>query len=355
MRRTLVLLAATLALIAVSAHDDADFEFTDADLQPWRASSAPERNSRRAPKYVYDPENELCSTIVCKKREVCVLAEGRPKCLLKRELSRRLQYSEVRVSDEEVAGSRCVGCGGTRTQFLCGSDNRTYSSLCRLDLHNCVRRPARPVALACRGFCPCVARSSPQQSRTNDVLPPEPRCQFIALADRLLDWFSVLMKEASAHAPSSLGFPVGCKPEVRWMFQHLDTDGDGRLSADNLYSLRHDDRERCLRPFLASCGGGGVSRAGWCSCLQRASRPCSALARAVRGRGARGGYVPSCTASGWYRPRQCHTALGVCWCVDEHGVERAGTRTRGHIRCARGEAPDDDEDAAGSGDREPDD
>lgn len=264
MRRTLVLLAATLALIAVSAHDDADFEFTDADLQPWRASSASERNSRRAPKYVYDPESEyvashllltiiiiiinnvfliyivdeLCSTIVCKKREVCVLAEGRPKCLLKRELSRRLQYSEVRVSDEEVAGSRCVGCGGTRTQFLCGSDNRTYSSLCRLDLHNCVRRPARPVALACRGFCPCVARSSPQQSRTNDVLPPEPRCQFIALADRLLDWFSVLMKEASAHAPSSLGFPVGCKPEVRWMFQHLDTDGDGRLSADNLYSLR---------------------------------------------------------------------------------------------------------------------
>lgn len=38
---------------------------------------------------------------------------------------------------------------------MCGSDNRTYSSLCRLDLHNCVRRPRRPVTLSCRGFCPC--------------------------------------------------------------------------------------------------------------------------------------------------------------------------------------------------------
>lgn len=43
-----------------------------------------------------------------------------------------------------------------RASFLCGSDNRTYSSLCRLDLHNCVRRAARPVRLACRGFCPCA-------------------------------------------------------------------------------------------------------------------------------------------------------------------------------------------------------
>lgn len=58
---------------------------------------------------------------------------------------------------EPGAAERCVGCPErTRAQFLCGSDNRTYSSLCRLDLHNCVRRGSRPVRLACRGFCPCA-------------------------------------------------------------------------------------------------------------------------------------------------------------------------------------------------------
>jgi hypothetical protein len=32
---------------------------------------------------------------------------------------------------------------------------------------------------------------------------------------------------------------------------------------------------------------------------------------------------------GYYRSTQCHRGLGLCWCVDPHGVEFAGTRTRG--------------------------
>lgn len=35
-----------------------------------------------------------------------------------------------------------------------------------------------------------------------------------------------------------LGFPHDCKPEVRWMFTHLDAGGDGVLSAADLYALR---------------------------------------------------------------------------------------------------------------------
>lgn len=67
-----------------------------------------------------------------------------------------------------------MGCGrrrgGGADTFLCGSDNRTYSSLCRLDLHNCVRRPRRPVALACRGFCPCppAPKRAPAAARDRD-------------------------------------------------------------------------------------------------------------------------------------------------------------------------------------------
>lgn len=126
----------------------------------------------------------------------------------------------------------------------------------------------------------------------------------------------------------------------------------------------HDERERCLRPFLSSCGGGGggLSRAAWCGCLRRAARPCRALARAhATAQAQEGAYVPACDARGYYRPRQCHAALAVCWCVDRHGVERKGSRTKGAPACpgeGEGEgggegAPADDEDAAGgSGDRE---
>ncbi|CAK1599197.1 unnamed protein product [Parnassius mnemosyne] len=170
------------------------------------------------------------------------------------------------------------------------------------------------------------------------------------MANRLLDWFSVLMEEAGGVAPPLQGFPRDCKPEVRWMFSHLDVAGDGLLSHDDLYALRHDERERCLRPFLASCGrarggrgeggrvlggrraGGGLSRGAWCGCLRRAARPCAALARAHPNPSA-GAYVPACDARGFYLPRQCHAALGVCWCVDAHGVERPASRTKGQPAC----------------------
>ncbi|KAJ0178574.1 hypothetical protein K1T71_005349 [Dendrolimus kikuchii] len=429
--------AALLALAAaLPKRTDQDFEFDDDGLQQAEEGAAGGRRPRR---YVYDPHNPLCRSLVCKKREVCVLKDAfTALCASKKEILRKGDVLVAastsmwdapwgRDDDEDVfyeggdvegpkagagaeAGERCVGCGARgRGEFLCGSDNRTYSSLCRLDLHNCVRRPLRPVRLACRGFCPCRERV-PRRSRSrrpalapdpwkrtkydsshNEVLPQRASrrrlfqgyegCALDKMANRLLDWFSVLMEEAGAVAPPEDGFPEECKPEVRWMFAHLDTDGDGVLSAANLYSLRHDERERCLRPFLASCrveggggggagGGRGVDRAGWCGCLRRAARPCTALARAHPDAKSAGAYVPSCDSRGFYRPRQCHAALGVCWCVDAHGVERPHSRTKGAPACpphptplapapdaptpdADADAPADDEDAApGSGDAE---
>lgn len=39
-------------------------------------------------------------------------------------------------------------------------------------------------------------------------------------------------------------------------------------------------------------------------------------------------YSPDCDEQGFYRSTQCHNAVGICWCVDKHGVEFANTRTR---------------------------
>lgn len=52
-----------------------------------------------------------------------------------------------------------------------------------------------------------------------------------------------------------IGFPRDCKPEVRWMFAHLDVAGDGRLSRDDLYALR----EYASGMVPTPCDGGAGS------------------------------------------------------------------------------------------------
>lgn len=50
-----------------------------------------------------------------------------------------------------------------------------------------------------------------------------------------------------------------------------------------------------------------------------------------------GKFVPQCTASGKYQPKQCYGSTGYCWCVDpETGKELPGTRVapgRGEVTC----------------------
>nr|CAI5834718.1 unnamed protein product [Callosobruchus analis] len=135
----------------------------------------------------------------------------------------------------------------------------------------------------------------------------------------------------------------GCKkPEVKWMFEHLDANGDGRLSLQELYDLEHDQREACLKPFLQRCDqdrDAAVSALEWCRCFQRSERPCKAVARKIIHAAARdahqlpGVYVPECDGQGYYKPVQCHSAIRMCWCVDKHGVEFANTRTHGKPNC----------------------
>ncbi|XP_072895083.1 nidogen-2 [Hemitrygon akajei] len=40
-----------------------------------------------------------------------------------------------------------------------------------------------------------------------------------------------------------------------------------------------------------------------------------------------GVHIPQCDDEGNFRPMQCHSSTGHCWCVDEHGQEVPGTRT----------------------------
>ncbi|KRT78256.1 HLH domain-containing protein [Oryctes borbonicus] len=443
---------------------DGDFEF--AEEEDTKSGKAGEKK-----RWIHDPTSPLCRPLNCKKKEICLLEDSSTAvCVSKKELEknddvviRKLKLESAShkhprsedtdedvyydaeddpdddIDDDVNDSSVCNACPVAKPSFLCGSDNRTYSSWCRLDYHNCIHHTS--IQVSCKGFCPCKEndvhsrKKQRQQERNNNfmnkkkatlfktenqnngystkdskqsqssskldvytftpqdlkydnkhykyfiyskpnkdnylyvddkqkaynevldnklynsnnmVVPATPvakECSPSALqsmGNRLLDWFSVVMSDSSKRRKPRnkvKSFPVRfspiCKGEVRWMFQHLDLNSDGRLSLQELYDLEHDQSEICLKPFLQQCDinhDDVVIPAEWCHCFQRTERPCAAVKRKITPN-LIGDYVPDCDSQGYYKPTQCHNAIGMCWCVDKHGVEFANTRTHSKPNC----------------------
>lgn len=442
---------------------EGDFEFAEED--DTRSTKVEEKK-----RWIHDPNSDLCKPLNCKKKETCLLEDAfTAVCVSKKELQKngdvvvpkssvssndntqkRPQETKDDDGDDDVFYDTeddpeedsdddlnesvvCKPCPVVKPTFLCGSDNRTYSSLCRLDYHNCIHHSS--IRVMCKGFCPCkdsevhLRKKQRQQERLNSFMnkykatldkagtvegsinggkpsqpnsksdvytftpqdfkyenkhykyikytkhnkdylyaddkekqrgyndvvdnklsyndlipatPPAKICPLNALqmmGNRLLDWFSVVMSDSSKrrrpHLKTKARFPGVCKTEVKWMFQHLDLNADSNLSLQELYDLEHDQSEVCLKPFLEQCDTDkdlNVTPSEWCRCFQRTERPCLAVKHKITP-DLQGVYIPDCDSQGYYRPRQCHTAIGMCWCVDKHGVEFANTRTHGKPNC----------------------
>lgn len=458
---------------------EGDFEFADEDETK---TSQKNTGGGERKKWIHDPNSELCRPLNCKKKEMCLLDESFAAfCISKKEIHKsgdiivpksKATESPAAEDDGDDDGdedddifydsedgqddddstdslSRCKTCPIVKPTFLCGTDNRTYSSLCRMDYHNCIHRTS--VRVGCKGFCPCkdvdnhfkkkqtermnnfitkyrntvehekenkyksekfdkfsenkyepdkpykpakydkyskmgkiVAEKKKLQDKYsyvpedfkydnkhykyikykkynkdvygtntpfaddkshNEVIETKPNrlskeCSASALqsmGNRLLDWFSVVMSEAKRrkqHNKVKGDLPGWCKNEVRWMFGHLDLDGDEKLSLQELYHLEHDHAEKCVKPFVDNCDTDRdifISPKEWCHCFDKTDRPCAAVKRRLSPD--LGTYIPDCDSQGYFHPTQCHTAVGMCWCVDKHGVEFANTRTRGRPNC----------------------
>lgn len=444
---------------------EGDFEFAEEDDTKSVKSGEKKR-------WIHDPSSDLCRPLNCKKKEICLLEDTfTAVCVSRKELKKNgdivvpkspsktedpkskdededddVFYDTEDDSDDETSDdisepSVCRPCPVVKPIFLCGSDNRTYSSLCRLDFHNCIHHTV--IKVGCKGFCPCkdnenklrkkqqrqsdrlsnfinkykatLDKGGDGASSINGVRPEKPSAKndvysFVpqdikydnkhykyikytkynkdnnnyvyaddkermrgynevtdnkgiysnsitgadpalpiakqcsptalqAMGNRLLDWFSVVMADSSKRRrprnKSKVHFPTTCKGEVRWMFQHLDMNADSKLSLQELYDLEHDQSEVCLKPFLQQCDVDRdviVTPIEWCKCFQRTERPCAAVRRKITP-DLLGVYVPECDNQGYYKPIQCHSAIGMCWCVDKHGVEFANTRSHSKPNC----------------------
>jgi len=136
---------------------------------------------------------DICKDVKCKSWEYCVIkAKGVAVCVKKKndfndnqffddKFKSNLDQSKDKkfiIDDEEEDDEEyddedveqkstysktdenklklCTPCPVIKPQFVCGSDNSTYSSICRLDFHNCVHKTQ--VRFDCKGFCPCLKK-----------------------------------------------------------------------------------------------------------------------------------------------------------------------------------------------------
>lgn len=46
-----------------------------------------------------------------------------------------------------------------------------------------------------------------------------------------------------------------------------------------------------------------------------------------------GAHVPQCHEDGTWKSKQCHGSTGLCWCVNDKGIQTSKDKVRGNLRC----------------------
>lgn len=298
---------------------------------------------------------DLCRDVECKKNEHCVIkSKESAVCVANNKIRKQKKETkrdklnekqrrndrkdnsfesdetdfEKRPTKKNKQSKSCKPCPVLRPEFVCGSDNSTYSSTCRVDFHNCVHNSK--IEVSCKGFCPCKAyknndkwsklyskysskksalnnfkkakldsNSTPKSKYSmdvgkmhNSVLPVSEKQNYVSkhhfcsneelmvMGTRLHDWFSVVLADQKRKHKDKKRFKLlfklpDCKTEVAWMYHHLDADGDMRLSQKELFDLEHDENEQCLKQYLDGCDedrDNFLSPYEWCTCFDQKSK-----------------------------------------------------------------------------------
>ncbi|XP_032419891.1 testican-3 isoform X1 [Xiphophorus hellerii] len=286
-----------------------------------------------------DPAKDPCLKIKCSRHKVCVAEDYKTASCVSQ---RRVSFKDANLHPS--AGSKCKPCPVVHPSPVCGSDGHTYSTKCKLDYQACIT--GKKISVKCPGMCPCPPQ--PEQGSAEKKVCSESDLKEVV--SRLRDWFRVLHENGNhqrvkIQKPEKNKFDVGtspiCKDPLGWMFSRLDTNFDLQLDQSEIKSLYLDRNEPCSDAFFKSSDTHPdkvITSSEWCTGFQRyTDSPCkaelSSISKKQAGKKLLGQYLPSCDEEGYYRPHQCHSSSGQCWCVDRFGNEVASSRTHGPADC----------------------
>uniref|UniRef100_A0A3P8XMM4 SPARC (osteonectin), cwcv and kazal like domains proteoglycan 3 n=1 Tax=Esox lucius TaxID=8010 RepID=A0A3P8XMM4_ESOLU len=292
-----------------------------------------------------NPAKDPCLKIKCSRHKVCVAEDDQTAtCVSQRRVS--MKEPSLSLSPQ----SHCERCPVVHPSPVCGTDQRTYPTKCKLDYQACVS--GKQISVKCSGQCPCQS-VQPEYSTAEKTDCSESDLKEVV--GRLRDWFRVLHengdnKKIKIHKPLNNKFsqwegPI-CKDPIGWMFSRLDTNSDLLLDQSELSRLGLDRKEGCSDTLFTSCDTHSgthsntllLSSAEWCTCFQKyTDTPCrselTSINKKQAGKKLLGQYLPVCDVEGYYQSHQCHSSSGQCWCVDRYGNEVAGSRTHGVADC----------------------
>ncbi|XP_072446828.1 testican-1-like isoform X2 [Chiloscyllium punctatum] len=300
-----------------------------------------------------DPTKDPCLKMKCSQHKVCVTHDYQTAlCVNRRQLMHSLRQKKDSLLHRQWNGGanlvNCKPCAVTHPSSVCGSDGHTYSSKCKLDYQACSSR--KKITLRCKGPCPCLPGQESVKLKSEKPVCNEKELR--NLASRLKDWFGALHADAnqdvkfkSIKQSEQTRFDTSilpiCKDSLGWIFNKLDMNYDLLLDQSELGAIYLDKYEQCIKPLFNSCDtfkDGKLSNNEWCYCFQRqGGLPCQVeinkIQRQSRGKHLLGTFIPRCNEDGYYKPIQCHSSTGQCWCADKYGNELPGSRMEGTPTC----------------------
>ncbi|XP_059506644.1 testican-1 isoform X2 [Stegostoma tigrinum] len=300
-----------------------------------------------------DPTKDPCLKVKCSQHKVCVTHDYQTAlCVNRKQLMHSVRQKKDRLLHRQWNGGvnlvKCKPCAVTHPSSVCGSNGHTYSSKCKLDYQACSAR--KKITMKCKGPCPCLPDQESVKLKSEKTVCNEKELR--NLASRLKDWFGALHADANQDAKlksvkqseqtrfDTSILPI-CKDSLGWIFNKLDMNYDLLLDQSELGAIYLDKYEQCIKPLFNSCDtfkDGKLSNNEWCYCFQRqGGLPCQAeinkIQRQSRGKHLLGTFIPRCSEDGYYKPIQCHSSSGQCWCADKYGNELAGSRREGTPIC----------------------